>query len=67
MCAYVQWLANVFTPLGIFPILLPYNLEIKYILGGFLTYDLHSMPTTLKMQNIIIVKQTRNKTKKLKT
>jgi hypothetical protein len=26
---HIQWLAIVFTPLGIFPILLPYNLELK--------------------------------------
>jgi hypothetical protein len=31
----IQRLAKVFTPLGIFPILLPYNLEFKYIFGGF--------------------------------
>jgi hypothetical protein len=31
---WVQWLAKVVTPLGIFPILLPYNLEIKCIFGG---------------------------------
>jgi hypothetical protein len=25
----LQWLAKIFTHLGIFPILLPYNLELK--------------------------------------
>ena len=49
----LQWLAKVFTPIGIFPILLPYNLELKLIfLGGVVSFDLHNMPTTLKMQNI---------------
>ena len=51
----VQWLAKVFTPLGIFPILLPYNLELKQIFGQFVSFDLHNMPTTLKMQNIFYV------------
>uniref|UniRef100_A0A4W5KU32 PX domain-containing protein n=1 Tax=Hucho hucho TaxID=62062 RepID=A0A4W5KU32_9TELE len=49
---HIQWLAKVFTPLGIFPILLPYNLELKWIFWGFVSFDLHNMPTTLKMQNI---------------
>jgi hypothetical protein len=35
-----------------FPILLPYNRELKWIFGGFVSFDLHNMPTTLKMQNI---------------
>jgi hypothetical protein len=48
----LQWLAKVFTPLGIFPILLPFKLELKYILGGFVSFDLYNMPTTLKIQNI---------------
>ena len=39
-------------PLGIFPILLPYNLELKWIFGGFVSFDLHNMPTTLKMKNM---------------
>ena len=39
-------------PLGIFPILLSYNLELKLIFGGFVSFDLHNMPTTLKTQNI---------------
>ena len=49
----IQWLAKVFNPLGIFPILLPYNLEINVIfLGGGVSFHLHNMPPTLKMQNI---------------
>jgi hypothetical protein len=43
---HVQWLANVFTPLGICPILLPYYLELKCILGGILSFDLHNIYTT---------------------
>jgi hypothetical protein len=40
MGVYLQWLAKVFTPLGIFPIWLPYNLELKWnILGGFVSFD----------------------------
>jgi hypothetical protein len=40
-------------PLGIFPILLSYKLELKWILeGGVASFDLHDMPTTLKMQNM---------------
>ena len=50
-------------PPGIFPILLPYNLELKWIFGGFVSFDLHNMPTNLKMQKIcFIVKQTKKKT-----
>ena len=37
-------------PLGIFPFLLPYNLES--IFGEVVSFDLYNMPTTLKMQNI---------------
>jgi hypothetical protein len=52
----VQWLAKVFTPLGIFPILLSYNLELKYIFfGGVKSFDLHTMPTTLKIQNLSLL------------
>jgi hypothetical protein len=40
-------------PLGIFPILLSYNLELKWIFVGFVSFDLHDMPTTLKTQNIL--------------
>ena len=43
---------EVIHPLVIFHILLPYNLELKWIFGGFESFDLHNMPTTLKMQNI---------------
>ena len=38
-------------PVAIFLILLPYNLELNWIFGGFLSFDIHNMPTTLKMQN----------------
>ena len=62
---HIQWLAKVFTPLGIFPTLLPYNLELKWIFGRFVLFDLHNMSTTLKMQNIfyLFMKQTRSETK----
>ena len=33
-CRLLQWLVKVFTRLGIFPISLPYNLELKQIFGG---------------------------------
>jgi hypothetical protein len=39
-------------PLAIFPILLPNNLELTLIFWGFVSLDLHNMPTTMKMQNI---------------
>jgi hypothetical protein len=43
---------KIIHPLGIFPILLPYNLELKSIFGGFVYHlILHNMSTTLKMQN----------------
>jgi hypothetical protein len=62
---YIYGPSKVFTPFCIFPILLPYNLALKWILGGFLSFDLHNIPTTLKMQNIFCCfEQTRNKTKK---
>jgi hypothetical protein len=62
---HVQWLAKVFTPLAFLHILLPYNLELKWTLGGFVSFDLHNMPTILKMQNMFYCK-TRKNTKKLK-
>ena len=52
MLRHLQWLAKVFTPLGIFPILFPYNLELTFILGGVVSFDFHNMSTTLKMQYI---------------
>ena len=41
--------------LGIFPILLHYNLELTWIFGGVVSFDLHNMPTTLKMQCIFLL------------
>jgi hypothetical protein len=39
-------------PLGIFPIFFALQTGIKiYFLGVFVSFDLHNMPTTLKMQN----------------
>jgi hypothetical protein len=32
-------------PLGIFPILLPYNLDLKWIFGRFVSFDSDNMPT----------------------
>jgi hypothetical protein len=37
---------NIHPPFGIFPILLTYNLELKYIFWGVVSFDLHNMPTT---------------------
>ena len=54
----MQWLVKVFIPLGIFPILLPYNLKLKLILVGLY----HMIYTTCLPH--FIVKQTRNRTKK---
>jgi hypothetical protein len=60
----IQWLTKVFTPLGIFPILLPYNLDLKRICRGFVSFDLHNMPATLKMQNIFYCQTNKKSDKK---
>lgn len=61
----MKCLVKVITPLlGDFPFLLHYNLELQWTFLGFVTYDVHNMPMTLKGQ-FVIVTQTIIKIKKI--
>jgi len=60
----LQCLAKVFTRFIIFHVLLPHNLQLKWIVWKFAPFHLQNMPTTLKMCFFLIfVKQTINRTK----
>ena len=63
----LQWHAQVFSPIGIFPILLAYNLELKLI-WGCLYHLIYTRCLPLwRCKIFFIVKQTKNKTTKQKT